>query len=468
MHIFETLLFIFNIIFTVFYLKNRLKVSDKMKLLPYLTFILFIMHLYFESSRWQLYPLYLLNFIYLVFVILPVLKVDKIKIKKHTKKTIVVCLILLLFISSASVLAFPVYKMPLASGHYPIGTESYDLVDPSRNAIYSDNLNNDRKIKIQIWYPADSVEGFNKVPWFEDGLVVAQALARDMNLPSFMLNHTALVMSNSYGKAPISDDLETYPVVIISHGWSGFRNLHTDLAEELASQGYIVVGIDHTYGSQVTVFNDKEVAYLNYEALPKRKITPNFLEYANTLVTTYAQDIKFTIDELEKINLSEEMSRFSGKLDLSNIGLLGHSTGGGADVALAIEDDRIKSLIGMDAWVEPIEASEIEKGLNMPALFIRSGQWETGYNNENLLSLINRSSVRSELYQINDTTHYDFSMVYMYSPLTKYIKLTGKYKGEYVSLILKEIISDFFNVNLRNTDREINITDKWKEVIKIK
>jgi hypothetical protein len=47
---------------------------------------------------------------------------------------------------------------------------------------------------------------------------------------------------------------------------------------------------------------------------------------------------------------------------MTRIGLLGHSTGG-ADVAVAINDIRIKALVGMDDWVEPIyDDDEIEKG----------------------------------------------------------------------------------------------------------
>lgn len=40
--------------------------------------------------------------------------------------------------------------------------------------------------------------------------------------------------------------------------------------------------------------------------------------------------------------------------DLKKIGVLGHSTGGGAAVLISLNDPRIRSLVGLDAWVEPI------------------------------------------------------------------------------------------------------------------
>ncbi|MFA9397349.1 MAG: alpha/beta hydrolase family protein [Clostridiaceae bacterium] len=473
MRLLEGFIFLFNIIFTVLLIRGNCKKAKIAKFIPIISFIVFIFHIIFEKPRWQMYPLYLMTIIYFVVAILymiSVFKLETINRKPKTKKLVMGLMIFFIVISGISAYAFPVYKMITPDGKYLIGTESFDITDPDRKAIYSDDLENNRKIKIQIWYPAETVEGYKRVPWLEDGKVVARALANDMHLPYFALDHTSMVMSNSFEKAPISNDLDQYPVVIISHGWTGFRNLHTDVAEKLASNGYIVVGIDHTYGSEVTVFNDGDVAYLNKDALPEREMTPNFLESANTLVTTYAGDVSLTLDELVKFNNGKINSEFKGKFDLSKIGLLGHSTGGGADVFVALEDSRIKAIVGMDAWVEPINSEDIEKGLDMPALFLRSGSWETGFNNENLLSLINNSKNAESLYQINDTTHLDFTMVYMYSPLTKYMKLTGNLDGNISSSIQKEFINKFFDENLKG-EESINIedvADEWGEVQDIK
>ncbi|MGH4124706.1 MAG: alpha/beta hydrolase family protein [Clostridium sp.] len=473
MRLLDGFIFLLNIIFTVLLIKGRFKKIKATKYIPLISFGFFIFDIIFQKLIWQLYPLYLITVIYFILTILymtSILKIENISSRPKINKIIISIMILFIIISGISAYAFPVYKIPTPKGKYKIGTESFDITDPQIKAIYSNNLNNNRKIKIQIWYPAETVKDYKRVPWLEDGKVVAKALAVDMKLPSFALEHTALVMSNSFEKAPISNELEKYPIVIISHGWTGFRNLHTDVAEELASNGYIVIGIDHTYGSEVTVFNDGEIAYLNKKALPKKEVTPNFLEYADKLVNTYAGDVNLTLNELEKFNEGEVNSNFKGKFDLSRIGLLGHSTGGGADVSIALKDKRIKAIIGMDAWVEPINAVDIDKGLKIPALFLRSGEWEVGLNNKNLRSLIDKSSGPISLYQINDTTHLDFTMVYMYSPLTKYINITGKLDGRISSSIQKDFIQSFFDKNLKdnNSINISNVADKWKEVKKIK
>ena len=278
------------------------------------TTVMLILHLVFRITTWQVYPLYMAIVVIVGIMVYSIVKPDLYQSKKRIRIILFTVYGILIVTLAFSEYAFPIYEIPLPTGDFSIGTESFVLTDTSRLEEYGDADN--RKIKIQVWYPAETTEGYELVPWLEDGKVVAQALAKDTGLPSFVLNHTETIMSNSYKEAPLSDTYDDSPVVVISHGWRGFRNLHTDLAEELASIGYIVVGIDHTHGSVATVFNDEDISFLNLEALPDRDTNSNFLEDANTLVNTYAGDITFTLDELEKMNTGILSSRFENKLDL--------------------------------------------------------------------------------------------------------------------------------------------------------
>ncbi len=465
MHILEVFIYILSITIIWMLISKRTIKKQYVIALFSITVLILILQLISYGSRWQLYALYLSVLILGGMVYLKT--VINITLKNYLRKSIIIFTSLLIVISAISAFVFPIYTLPKPSGEYLIGTESFILEDESRYELYSDNPDEFRKIKIQMWYPAEITDGYEQAPWLEDGLVVARALSKDFGLPSFVLDHTVDILSNSYVNAPLNTELDNYPVIIISHGWRGFRNLHTDFAEELASLGYIVVGIDHSYGSVATVFGDDDIAYLNLDALPPRETTPDFLFYANQLVNTYASDVTTTINYLEEVNDIDNPSRFSSKLDLTKIGLLGHSTGGGADVSVALNDDRIDAIIGLDAWVEPINDLEITEGLTIPSLFLRSGAWETGENNINLYTLIENSDYAPELYQIDGTTHYDYAMVYMYSPLIKYIGFSGSVDNEYLNSILKNMISNFFNKNIKNdSNSEINI-DEWDEVREI-
>lgn len=468
MQIIENIIFVFIIIGFLFMVRNKTLKKQYVGLFLGGTILAFTLHIILEQPRWQIFPLYVVILLGFLIALLFIFDIRLFQNRHKIKMSVMILIAILLTLTGVSKFAFPVYAMPLPSGIYPIGTESFVLTDIDREEEYADV--GSRKIKIQMWYPAETTEGYDLVPWLEDGRVVARALAIDTGLPSFVLDHTELIMSHSYAKAPINEDASNYPVVIISHGWRGFKNLHTDLAEELASLGYIVIGIDHTYGSVATVFSEDEIAYLNLDALPDRETNTDFLEYANTLVNTYAGDIIFTMNELQRMNSGVLTTQFEGKLDLDNIGVIGHSTGGGADVAVAIQDDRIKALFGLDAWVEPIGDDEVIQGLQIPAVFIRSESWEIGPNNANLGRLVEKNISNTRLYQIDGTTHYDFSMAYMYSPLTKHLGMTGKLEGDYLVSILKSMITDFFDQTLKvdNNVGYIVIEENWPELRRLR
>jgi pimeloyl-ACP methyl ester carboxylesterase len=124
--------------------------------------------------------------------------------------------------------------------------------------------------------------------------------------------------------------------------------------------------------------------------------------------------------------------------------LIGHSTGGGAAVKAAMVDERVAKVIGFDAWVEPLMEEEIQNGFATPSFFIRSEAWEVGENNSALLPLV-AASPNSTLYQLNGTTHYDFAMVYMFSPLSPLLGVTGSLDREWLNNFLFESVLTFID-----------------------
>jgi hypothetical protein len=402
-------------------------------------------HLLFDQKSWQMYPVYFyLSMKAGVSMIGLLTDAQRKPIRESRMRNLVIGGIAI-GLTGLCLVVFPKYSIPEPIGAYHVGTHTFEITDPNRLESYGRVIDESdksdyRRIRIQMWYPADSVAGYKQMPWLQDGLQVSRSLAREMNLPFFMLDHTENILSNSHLEAPLSRQESVYPIVILSHGWKGFRSLHTDFAELLASSGYIVFGIDHTYGAQMTVFEDGTGIELDQNALPDRNETPDFLTYANQLVMTYAGDVKLLLDTLPSLN--------PGQWDLSRVGLLGHSTGGGADVAVAMEDSRVKSVIGLDAWVEPLGMDAVKMGLEVPALFLRSEQWAGGVNDTFLNGLI-EGSPEARVHQIDGTTHIDFTMSYLFSSLTGIIGFTGDLDREMSEEIQHTYILNFFNETLR-------------------
>lgn len=440
------------ILLVILYFKKYLTLRN---ILLVSTTILIVTLSFYDSFKWMYYLLYFFLFTTALYTVFNILSIT------HYRKTLLTLSSLSFALGFSLIFTFPVNDIPKPTGSYLIGTTAFDITDYNRMEQYNESDDN-RKIRIQLWYPTDSIEGLELSKWHYDGVESVRGLSIDNYFPSFFLDENAKIDSNSYLDAEVSNLLDSYPVIIISHGWRSQRTLHTDIAEELASNGYIVVGIEHTYGSVATVFEDGTVAYKDPNALPW---DDSFLQKANQLVNTYADDVTLTLDYLETLNSTNSV--FTERLDLSKIGLLGHSTGGGGDVIVSIKDNRIKSFIGLDPWVEPIDETVLSQGIKVPSLILRSNEWETGDNNANLSILLNNSETFISLYQIENTTHLDFSMMYMYSPLIKAIGFSGSIDSLYLSDMLKTVATSFFNETLNEDYYEHTPFDSYPEMIKI-
>ena len=413
---------------------------EKSKLIGFFIIVLFGIHLIFDKIKWQFYPLYFLVLIYLLMIIFNYINI--LSITPRGSKWLLGMGSFLVLSSLSLNAIFPTDSVAIPSGPFKIGTQTFELTDENRTEAYSDSVDSPRKIKVQVWYPTDNVENLNRVKWISEGKTLTRQLAKSMHAPYFLLDHLADIDSNSYEDALISKAFESYPVVVISHGWKGFRELHTDYAEALASNAYIAISIDHTYGSQYVSFENGEEAFLNKDALPSIVSPSQFNDHANQLATTYGDDVKLVLDDLPNLKLN---------LDLNRIGLLGHSTGGGGDVYASTTDKRVKALLGFDAWVNPLKPETLKKGLSMPALFVRSEQWGKGPNNKALDTII-KNSDQSSFLQMDETKHVDFSMSYMISPILEHVGFIGKLGGEQSSEIQKRLILDFFNQTLKRDE----------------
>jgi predicted dienelactone hydrolase len=67
------------------------------------------------------------------------------------------------------------------------------------------------------------------------------------------------VRTNAAVDATPAGQQRSLPLVVLSPGFTNSRSALTALAEDLASHGYVVAGIDHTYESHATAFPDGRV-----------------------------------------------------------------------------------------------------------------------------------------------------------------------------------------------------------------
>jgi predicted dienelactone hydrolase len=321
-------------------------------------------------------------------------------------------------------------------------------VDQSRDEIYTADPSDKREIVIQVWYPAAADAKGESAVYLEDLDVMGPVLAERLGLPSFLLDHVNLVAVDAHKDAPLLAEDAPYPVLVFSHGLRGFRGQNTTMARELVSRGFVVVTIDHTYGNVITVFPDGRVALYTPEVLSGNGQPPRT---SNTLVTTWADDIGFALDQLTVWNEAEG-NTFASRLDLSKVGVFGHSTGGGTTVEFCGRDERCQVAVGLDAWLTPVSDEIVTTGLSQPFLFLRADQWVADDANDNFAiaeSLLSDSIETSYLATITGADHFDFSDLPLFSPLTAQLGLSSSMDSDYVVDMMTNMTSAFFRQELK-------------------
>jgi predicted dienelactone hydrolase len=90
---------------------------------------------------------------------------------------------------------------------------------------------------------------------------------------------------------------------------------------------------------------------------------------ASRLLTAWTADIAFALDRLEQLNASDASGKFTGRLDMTRVGVFGHSFGGAAAALFCHEDSRCKAGIDVDGAPH---GSVIQAGIDRPFMFLLS------------------------------------------------------------------------------------------------
>jgi dienelactone hydrolase len=343
-------------------------------------------------------------------------------------------------------IVLPVPRLPMPDGTFAVGTFSLHLVDESRIENLGARPGPPRELMVQVFYPAEPAPDAETGPWIEDLPAVGAALAEYVDVPTFSFDHLALTDTHTYPGAPVSDAWPTFPVVVYSHGWRGFRTINFNQAETLASEGYVVVTIDHTHVSSMTVFPGGREVPADLEALPKEEeVGPTaYLEAGAQLIELMAGDLDFVVDELANINRGERSTPLARRLDLNQLGLFGHSLGGGAVVTFCATDFRCQAGIGFDPWVEPVSADVIAQGLRVPFAFVRSEEWASEDNDAVLRELFENGRRDQYWQSISGTQHRDFVFSPLLSPVGGLMGIQGSIDSARLIDIIDDELTGFF------------------------
>jgi len=316
-----------------------------MDFLPLLSVVLAVVDYRLEANPWRMYPAYALVGLVFIFTLPRLLRPSREPAKHPVWSFIGAFLGLFLFVIAAALPVLVPMKTVTPSGPLPVGTVTYVWDDPARIDPYAPEPGQARRLVVQFWYP------------------------QEKEAPAGAVS----------GAQPI------YPVVVFSHGGFGLRLSNISTYRELASRGYIVASLDHTYQSIATIVPGSGVilASPEYQALLQGALDGDSEADAGMrqALEIRVADVRFVLDRLERLNQDPASSILSGRLDLARVGLFGHSLGGATAAQVCRVDSRCKAMLDIDGTISGDvtgidaagQAQFVEAGFQQPVMFLNSG-----------------------------------------------------------------------------------------------
>ena len=213
--------------------------------------------------------------------------------------------LLLLLVAISPALVFPPYEPLPASGPYAVATARDTYTDANRVERLGGRGGN-RRVNASFWYP-DRADG-----------------------------------------------ADSYPLVLFSHGGLGTEDSNESLYLELASHGYVVCSVGHPYhtlwtrddAGRITLVSMDYVRELQQEDAQRDK-QQSFRSYQGWMETRVG-DLDLVLDTVLE-RAAAGASGVYGLVDGKRIGVMGHSLGGSAALAIPRERDDVDAVIALES-----------------------------------------------------------------------------------------------------------------------
>ncbi|PSK95386.1 platelet-activating factor acetylhydrolase isoform II [Murinocardiopsis flavida] len=265
---------------------------------------------------------------------------------------------------------------PKPTGPYGVGQVELALTDTSRGHPWVQSADQ-RDLMATLWYPAAGGGG-------EPARYTSDAVegVLDGELEQLGLSRDAVDFAGTRGNATVGADVASgagrLPVLLYSHGFNQSRHQATAQLEELASRGYAVVAMDHPYETSAVAFPDGRVVR---DTIPGGDSAKAIEEG----VAVRVADTRFVLDTLEAAADGAEVGGrrlprgLGAALDLSAVGMFGHSAGGLTAAEAMLADERIDAGANLDGSIgyhvgDGKWAASTERGADRPFLIMGGGR----------------------------------------------------------------------------------------------
>ena len=369
------------------------------------------------------------------------------------------------------------FVLPAPTGQFAVGTTSWFVVDPTRRESFVSS-NTPRSVEVVAWYPTtSSAAGTRPVraPYLRDGLIEAETFAKALRKPG-AFDHLAGVQTHSLTDAAPSGQPASLPVLVFSHGYTGPLSAYAALLEDLASHGYIVLSVGHSYeavavrqpdGSVATMLDssggmrqgivdvltewrDEDSTMARVTRAPSESEQLRILKAyisrvpkTEAVINRWVTDNRSVLDQFARstAGIAGELRR---RADLNRIGVFGHSMGGVVAGEFCLLDKRCRAGLNLDGI--PQSGSMIGSRMPRPFMMVYSARpGRLGASD----AIYRRAASPYYRVDVDSTRHVDFSdMIFWGGPL-KAAGASGSIAPERAVEATRLIVRQYFDQELR-------------------
>ncbi len=229
--------------------------------------------------------------------------------------------------------------LPTPTGPHGIGRTVATWTDAARPEARTADPGDQRAIRVVAWYPTDA--SGRPGPYLRDLDAIADVLVASGSVGAIPVAGLRLSSGHAIDDAPVSAARAVWPVILLSPGNDTNVEFYGAIAENLASLGFVVVGIDHPYQvGAVDLGGGRIAAYEGDAGLPGEALAA----IVPRRIAERVADLRFALDRLAGGGLPA----LGASLDLGRIGVVGHSNGGIAAAEACVADERIDACLNID------------------------------------------------------------------------------------------------------------------------
>ncbi|PBC70580.1 platelet-activating factor acetylhydrolase isoform II [Streptomyces sp. TLI_235] len=321
--------------------------------------------------------------------------------------------------------------LPAPTGPYAAGEDIIHLTDTSRLDPWVPS-SGPRQLTVTMVYPAVPGTG-TPAPY----MTVAEAagITERRKMPaSYGVTPQTLSSVTTHAFDGARPQRGKHPLVVLSAASENPRMMLTSLATDLASHGYVVALVGHTY-------EDSGETLANGQTPPCAICDhPETIDFDAEAVSR-GRDVSFVIDQLTHGNTAWRLAHL---IDKHEIGMAGHSLGGAAAAATMIADPRVRAGVDMDGTFHPVP---MPGQINRPFLMLDSDGHTPGSGD----SIVGRAWAALGGYKkwltVAGADHFSFSDLDVLQEQAGFP--TGPLSPERGVVITREYVTAFFDQTLK-------------------